>query len=297
MSETVTVGMPPLRSVRKWASEEDLADPEARVLEYHNKDNPYNGIEDRTHFKLLKGTVERLYGLGDDPETMVRRMEYVQYEWVRLVCEALRRRKFDCSGMLFWMYNDCWPANGWSLVDYYGVPKAGWYGMKEGFKPLLAALEPTEEGVTAWLCNDSREARECVVSVRFQPWTGAARWERRFEVQAPANGVARVAEVSAAEIGRDGVLVCEVEASGLTDRAWHFAGIPREMDPPAARLRVAREEGVVRVATDGYARVVTLEGDCDFSDNYFDLLPGEERVVRCSGAGNGKISVSCWNGG
>ena len=44
------------------------------------------------------------------------------------------------------------------------------------------------------------------------------------------------------------------------------------------------------MSTDKFARCVTLEGDADgdpfgwfFDDNYFDLLPGEEKVVRILG--------------
>ncbi|MDG0810648.1 hypothetical protein [Cohnella rhizosphaerae] len=68
-------------------------------------------------------------------------MEYVQYEFERMQIEHYRRRKYDSSGVLFWMYNDCWPASGWSMVDYYGYPKAGYYGAKRASKPVMISLE------------------------------------------------------------------------------------------------------------------------------------------------------------
>jgi beta-mannosidase len=301
-SECVTVGMPPLHSIRKWATDEDIADPTGRILEYHNKDNPYNGIDDATHLQLLRRTAEVLYGRTDDPETAIRRMEFEQYEWVRLTCEALRRRKFQCSGLLFWMFNDCWPANGCSLIDYYGFPKAGWYAMKHGFKPLIAAIEPGTERVNVWLCNDTLSPLDCTVELCFQPWSGEPRWRRQVRVTVPANGVIRTTEVGLAELERDGTLVCDVFAKGHADRTCYHLGMPAEMDLPPATLLVRQtsngDTGSVTVCTDHYARVVTLEADLDFSDNYFDLLPGECRVIAWSspkGAFEGPIPVTCWN--
>jgi hypothetical protein len=57
--------------------------------------------------------------------------------------------------------------------------------------------------------------------------------------------------------------------------------------------------GGLEVTADQYARVVQFEANADFSDNYFDLLPGETRQVTWnSPAGDPieKIKVSCWNG-
>ncbi|HEY5140526.1 MAG TPA: hypothetical protein VIJ25_14595, partial [Methylococcales bacterium] len=120
VSECALPGAPPWRSLLKFMTENDIAGPNADMWEYHTKDNPFNGMDDLTHYQMLVRTAENLFGKTDDPCQRVQYMEYVQCEFNRLIVESLRRRKFDCSGVLFWMYNDCWPASGWSVVDYYG---------------------------------------------------------------------------------------------------------------------------------------------------------------------------------
>ena len=303
MSEYVTVGMAPLDSLRKFADESDLRDPEARILEYHNKDNPYNGIDDATHFQLLRRTAERLYGADPDPLVMLRRMEYVQYEFVRLATESARFRKFDCSGILFWMYNDCWPANGLALVDYWGFAKAGYYAMKRAFQPVIACLELKDDAVGVWAVNDSPEPVPASLSLRSHPWSGPATWTETLAATVPANGAVFVADVAKARLDAQGVLVCDLEGPGCADRAVFYDGMPRDMVPPEAGIRIdaTREatHGVIHIATESFARVVTLEADVDFSDNYFDLLPGEERTITWRDVGEpfaGAIRVSCWNG-
>jgi beta-mannosidase len=35
-----------------------------------------------------------------------------------------------CMGTLFWQFNDCWPVTSWSVIDYYGRRKKGYYTVK-----------------------------------------------------------------------------------------------------------------------------------------------------------------------
>lgn len=36
-------------------------------------------------------------------------------------------------GSLLWQLNDCWPVTSWSIIDFYGKPKAAWYAVKKAF--------------------------------------------------------------------------------------------------------------------------------------------------------------------
>lgn len=302
VSEYVTLGMPCIETQRRYASEEDLHDPEGRVLAFHNKDNPYNGIDHADHFGMMRQTAVNLYGDSPDPLVLLSRMEYEQYEWIRLSCESLRRRKFDCAGLLFWMYNDCWPANGCSIVDYYGVPKAAWYAMKSGFKPVIACLEPCDEEVRVWLSNDTREPVEVTVSLYFQPFAGTVRRERKIIVTLPANAAQSVARIARTELDSDGVLVCDVTTPEDTDRALYFPGMPRDMALPDACVEAAFDTPdnpkTLTLKTDVYARVVTIHGGIIASDNYFDMRPGEERTISITypvKSNRKDIQVTWWN--
>ena len=306
MSEYAASGSPPLRSVRRFMTDADLADP--AMWEYHTKTNPHSGSK-QTLFQTLEQDARKLYGNAATSVQSVRHLEYVQYEFIRLAMESARRRKYaDCSGIQFWMYNDCWPAAGWSVLDYWGDRKAGWYGLASGCKPVIAALDLSDPDVFRWwVCNGTPQAGGGQALISVQGWQGGPRWRRDVEFSVPANSARLIAEIPRAEVlpimDLDSVFACEIACDAGRDRAWYFAGLPSEMEPPPATLRVIQEDsaiyGKVTVRTDHYARVVTLEAPVDFEDNYFELLPGESRTVEWKNpAGehlHGPVGVTCWN--
>ncbi|MDD5603645.1 MAG: hypothetical protein PHG48_06140, partial [Eubacteriales bacterium] len=65
--------------------------------------------------------------------------------------ESFRARQ-ECSGGLFWMYNDCWGETGWTIIDYYLIRKISYYYVKRAFEPVKLILknvpEPASEHTT-----------------------------------------------------------------------------------------------------------------------------------------------------
>ena len=304
VSEIQSCGAPAIATLRRFMTDDDIADPQTRMWDYHTKCNPYHEM---TLVASQFRKAELLFGKPRDLQQKVAFLEYLHYEWVRLTVESQRRQRYYCGGVLFWMYNDCWPANGWSLVDYYGTPKAGWYAFKRAARPVIASLHDAGETFEVWVCNDAAAPAAGTATLAVQPWQGAPTWQREFSVCAITNASERIAAVPKPEIrglGRDAVLVCELSTNLGDDRAWHYSAMPREMAPPPAAARVTRRidangEGEIEIATDNYARIVTLAGEnLVFTDNYFEMLPGDNRVIRStrtSGSPAGDVTTSCWN--
>jgi beta-mannosidase len=305
-SECVTAGAPPLRSLRRFMSESDIADPHSPLWYFHTKDNPYTDVR---LFDVQRKSAEKLFGPLLRGADFVPRLEYLQYEFARLTIESARRWKGYNQGLLFWMFNDCWPATGWSFVDYYGIPKAAWYAMKRGFAPVIVVIEEAGERYRIWVCNDRRQAVDVELEIRRVAWSAGTGGEavRRLRFEAPANASTVALELSKDEFPptREGVLVCGLRVpEGEGPRAWHFDGLPGEMKPPPTKLCWAANpdtdgrSGMLEIQSSSYARVVTIDGEVDLSDNYFEMLPGERRVVSWrlkAEAERPAISITCWN--
>ncbi|NBD27898.1 beta-mannosidase [Paenibacillus glycinis] len=285
-------GTPEIHTLRRFMSEEDLNDPTFDMLEYHTRNHP--ALVDYSLFRALLTLADKLMPPAVSTVERIRRMSYAQHELTRLVVEIYRRNRPYTGGILFWMFNDCWPASGWSLVDYYGYPKGGYYGFKKAARPVIASIE-RQEGESRyafWVCNDMPEAIQGKGMLRILTLNGlideAAVWTRAFDFAVEEGTSSLVMTLTLEELDvlldHRRVLVMDIVGSFGEDRSVHHAGIPADLDlrPSGARIASRTEGpdgGSLVVAADRYAKAVLLHGEYVFSDNYFDLLPGERRTI------------------
>ncbi|MDR6550318.1 glycosyl hydrolase 2 galactose-binding domain-containing protein [Paenibacillus qinlingensis] len=239
-------GTPEVHSLLTYMSKEDLDDPSYEMLEYHTKNHP--ALTDFSLFRALLTLTDKLMPPSVTTIEHVRKMSYTQHELTRLVIEAYRRTRFYTSGLLFWMYNDCWPASGWSLVDYYGYPKAGYYAMKKAGKPLIASIDHDEEkGIfTFWICSDLTDqvtgnGTISVISLH-ESATSSERWSQKIGFTVLAGSSMVAASVPDTELlpllDTNHVLVMEISTPFGSDRSDWFNGIPAEMNLQPSNVRM-----------------------------------------------------------
>ncbi len=148
------------------------------AMDWHNKDNPKNKGDD-----LMLSTT----GLPDGLEQYIAFSQMAQAEGLKFGVEHFRRRKPHCSGTLVWQLDDCWPVLSWSVLDYYGFGKAGYYYLRRAYAPVLASFKASENGELAlWLTNDTLHDVRDTATVRVATFTGQVVWEGGREVHVPA---------------------------------------------------------------------------------------------------------------
>ncbi len=136
-------------SLKKFLSKDGLW-PRGEEWEYHKAD-------------LEK--LDRYAGAAKDTpelEHYVEALQKMQAFALQIAIEHFRRRKYECSGTMFWQFNEPWPAISWSVIDYYGVPKLAYHKLKEIYSPVLISLkyelkrhEPGEIlPIEVWIVND-----------------------------------------------------------------------------------------------------------------------------------------------
>ena len=307
LSESAVAGAPPKRTLLKFMSPDDLSKSE--MFDYHTKDNPYMA-GGRTLFGKEENLANGLYGTPDkdDVDRRIRQLEYVQYDFIRLSLESVRANKFYSSGIMFWMYNDCWPASGWSMVDWWGNRKASWYAFASGCRTLLASTQQTGEELRWAVSNDDIfNDLSFEYSVRVQDLSSSSsKVLKDGKMKVEANSVKEVLNMpvsKAAKLADAGkMIVFELKRDGkVVDRSCWTSLLPSELKYPVVNLKsevkgLGSKSGSVTVSADKWARVVTLDAEADFEDNYFELLPGESRTLKwTSREPVASIGVSAWN--
>lgn len=233
-------------------------------------------------------------GLPVDLDQYIDYSMLCQAEGLKFGVEHFRRRKPENSGSLIWQLNDCWPGISWSLIDFCLFPKASYYYARRFYNPILLSFKEEEDGgVSVWVTNDNYWSYEDTITVGVQNCFGNATYERTFRVPVEANGSQCIVKYSAAEIEwRFGVIDRRshfIFARSVRDDVYdnhYFFAEQKQLRFCPCRLHIAmreRPDGIeIVLTTDTFARFVKLECPIDhtmFSDNYFNLLPGEQKTV------------------
>ena len=242
---------------------------------YHTKTNPSLR---REIFEYILMITEKILGRFTDGRDRLFKLRYMQYEWMRVVMEQARREKGLCSGIIFWMMNECWPAaSGWSIIDYYTLPKDAFYSFKRCAKPVLASIDYDGKIYTANVINDGGET-EVRGSLKLIGADGRTVTEGSVFSNVFAKNSAEPLIVTGVELAEGESLVFDIEGEFGRDRAFYKPGAlnirPTEID-----FSINESEKTLTVSADSYVHAVTFSGNAVFEDNCFSLLPGETRTV------------------
>lgn len=281
-AEEPVMGMPSAASLRRFLTDEDIFGDDEGMLRFHTKNNPSEAFREFQIYDYLCAITDKLLGAPRCPEDKIAKRQYVQYEWVRITMELYRREKWFSSGLIYWMLNDCWPACGWAIIDYYARPKAAWYGFRRVAAPVVASIDEENGRYRLHVCCDGCAPASGTARLFLQAFDRAEPLaELRTDFHVDANTSAVVLEGELPKAGADALLMAEISGEGFFDRTWFFEGRPQDCVFPETKPVVAAATAdSLTIRAEKYIHALVLDGDCVFDDNFFSMLPGEERTVR-----------------
>lgn len=241
-------------------------------LEYHTKNHPY--YKDFTFFDCIETASRKIFGEFRSVEDRMYKMNILGYEWVRSVMENFRRQSDFSSGNIFWMYNDCWPALGWSLVDYYGVPKTAYYSMARTSQGLTASIVKDKDKIKLFASNDTpfdTEVEGKLYYVNSDKVLDCILFN--FKLLANTAECVKTLDVT------DDLLVFDIKHENGTDRAFYLPALPGKLNLKKADIIMERRDESIILKSDKLALFVVLDGEFVFGENCLLLLPGEEKCV------------------
>ncbi len=209
--------------------------------------------------------------------------------------ESLRANRHSMGG-IFWMYNDTWGENGWTIIDYYLRRKISWYNVKRCLAPRRLVLRQggktfggADNEIVLIAINDSPTPLDAEVDLGWFSWDGTARDMHRVHLHAPPRShgvVSTVPRPAAADLQRGTVGALPSAPSSLTSVTWYHSRFRQSGIAPAIpRILDQAIDGndlLVTLTAETFAHAVHLDIPDDFrlDDHYFDLLPGERRQLR-----------------
>lgn len=293
MSEYGFQGMPNQETFEAFADKKDL---------YLNSEAVKNHQKHPTGYQTIQTYMERDYKIPTEFEDYGYVSQLLQAEGMKTAIEAHRRAKPYCMGTLYWQLNDCWPVTSWSSVDYFGNWKAFHYQAKRSFEKVLVSVAEADDQLKVYVVNDELTAQNGQLVLQLLDFNGKVLWEQMTGVQSTANSSAVFYSVAKKEFETFDAKQMVLAVTLLSDdaevkRALHYFVKPKDMTLATPKIIVSQiDENTIEVTTDVLAKNVFLQaGKVKFSDNYFDLLPGEKKEIRFEGAIKG-VQVKSLNG-
>ncbi|NQU21918.1 MAG: hypothetical protein HQ567_11600 [Candidatus Nealsonbacteria bacterium] len=198
-----------------------------------------------------------------------------------------------CWGNMVWRLNDSWPIVYWSVIDYYLEPKIPYYFLRRAYDPVLISFEQTADQIAVWVVNDSPEPVAGTLIVSRRRFDGATRGKVQAEVALKPGQSKRC--LTTTDLGPIYLRNEFVHAEFAGREATHLLIGERFLHLPQAKLTARVVDGKIEIATDAYARQVTLEMEsvtgAVFEDNFFDLPPGDKRTIAVVDSAGGKNLV------
>jgi len=244
--------------------------------------------------QIIEKAMQDLYGfVPKNLSDFVYYSQLVQQDGIAQAIEAHRIQHDRCSGTLLWQLNDCWPVASWSCIDVAGNPKALYYKLPQLYANVtIASHRISQDTIELYLINDS-----------FEPVSGQFVWNictmdgmlihsAMSLVSVHPNSSAKAAVVVLPKgVKNAGDVFVEADfAPENGEKASYLTYFvkPKALNLSKQPLQVKTKYGdysaEIHLSTKMLKRGISIEEahgyKVKYSDNYFDMKPNEEVVVK-----------------
>ena len=275
MSEYGFQGMPNLETFKKIAKDEEL-NLNSEVVKNHQKHN--------TGYQTIQTYMERDYQIPTKFEHYIYVSQLLQAEGMKIAIEAHRRAKPYCMGTLYWQLNDCWPVTSWSSVDYFGNWKAFQHQAKRSFENILISVNEEENQYKVYVVNDELTSEKGNLELQLIDFDGKILWDKISEIQIEANTSKVYFQIDKKEFEKFNLKQAVLNIKFNEVKTNYFFEKPKDLElkNPTISIKVLNKT-TIQISTYKLAKNVFLsQEETSFSDNYFDLLPNEKRIIKLS---------------
>ena len=271
---------PSLKIAKGFAGDADL-NISSPVMESHQKNAGGNARIAETMFRYFRFPMN----FAD----FVYLSQIQQGLAIKTAVEFWRSLKPHTMGTLYWQLNDTWPVASWASLDHGGGWKIMHHMVQRFYQPAAIFAVPSADGEAIRLVgvNDTRDGLPVDVTMKSVGPDGLVRQLGSATGVLPPDKALDLSWLSTRDIGEGHILMVDFKAANGMSGRVHHAPVPyKKLDlvSPQLHVETKMENGTLCVAlkSKALALFVSLETDEPgrFEDGGFDMLAGEERVIR-----------------
>jgi hypothetical protein len=252
------------------------------------------------------------YGAATGIEDFCLKAQMVNMEVYKAIYEAWNDKLWDdCTGVMVWMSNPCWPSLVWNTYDYYFEPTAAYFGCKKACEPIHIQWSMASNNVKV-VNLTSKPLHGLSAEARVYNLDGSLQLKKSTRLDCPSDNVQQCfnlfegADPQAASLSDIHFIRLELkdaEGHPLSDNfywnakeVWKYEGlsamnevqvsgrVKSGQDGEACKLTINVENPSKVVALMTRLKLVDpasglLVAPILYSENYFSLTPGESRLI------------------
>ena len=284
MSEFGFQSFPDFTSVLKYTNDSDH-NIYSEVMKSHQRSSIGN--------ETIEEYMLREYRKPNSFKNFLYVSQLLQAEGISMGMEAHRRNRDICMGSLYWQLNDCWPVASWSSIDYYGKWKALHYKTRESFATNLISFHKKIDEFDIYYVTDSLAESNLTLNLEMIDFKGnlIKSWTKTFKSK--ANNSKKVLSVNYKSLLlnddflRDKYLQAKVYSGNnlITKKTEYLTDFKNlNLTKPDFKYDVFINKEFFEISLVSKNLVknlfLTSSTDSNFSDNYFDLIPNEEKLIK-----------------
>ena len=280
MSEFGFQSYPSLKTLKHWVDKKDL-EYNSPMLQSHQKHPRGN--------ELIKKYMERDYKVPENFSDFIYVSQLLQAEGIEMGIEAHRRAMPYCMGSLYWQLNDCWPVVSWSGIDYEMRWKAMQYFVKKSFESVILSLERDDETLNIYLINDGNESVKGYLTFQSINFDGEIKLHAEEYYQINPNSVELLRSLDITNYTHIdwsySFLIIGFNGDVRVNEKYFYFVKPKNMNLSKPEIKISKEKNgdhyILNLVSNTLAKNVFVDSNADgkFSDNFFDLIPGEEKII------------------
>ena len=279
VSEYGMESMPELSTVEKYAIPDDY-DTTSATMRTHQK-HPKG-------YPLLQYYINQYIPQPKNFPDYIYATQCMQHYAFSTAIQIQRSKMPTNMGTLYWQLNDCWPVTSWATVDCFNNWKAAMYGIKDAYSDVLITLDSTDNN--NWkvnITNDLIKNIAGILHLSIHDFSG----KEYDKIDIPLTAAKQTTTI--VEIGNwinkrtetDGLYAkASFMSSGRPIITNHFTFCkPNYLKLYKPYLQITPISNTsFYISSNAFAKYVqlTIAGkQVHYSDNYFDLLPNEKKLI------------------
>jgi beta-mannosidase len=284
MNEYGFQSFPDMKTIAAFVAPEEWA-LDSPVMRKRQKSYVGNG-------KMLD-FLQDYYQKPADFQDFVYKSQLTQRVGMDAAIRAHRQAKGHCWGTVYWQFNDTWPCPSWSSIDYFGRWKAFHYALRELYANVLIAPEMRRSKMTVHVVSDEIRDLNGTLKIEVLTFRGRQVFSKTFPVTIPKNSSILAVEQDLKKLWFKACKQASVARIKLSfdDRppvtTLFYFKKPKNLRLKKTEMKVEIDavENAVRLSANTLVKDVFLSAERAeyFSDNFFDLLPGQPKTVTFKG--------------